>query len=180
MANSAKYLKKLWHRRIHRKLPQCQQKNQQSILKWLLGEDLERFKLMNELELARADRDMNCRLNILRNYLDIEQNQAYRHLLDRFGSAIVKDSFLRQLLRFHQLDSYITAESLLKTSKIVIQHSDYIRKQIAWIAQCSGNIELRNALLLTSLEEYCLRSLGNRTVLSHYLSEFLMSQKNDC
>jgi hypothetical protein len=49
----------------------------------------------------------------------------------------------------------------------------YIQKQIAWIAQCTEDPRLRDALLLTSVEEYCLRPIRNQPLLVYRFVNFL-------
>jgi DNA-directed RNA polymerase specialized sigma24 family protein len=49
----------------------------------------------------------------------------------------------------------------------------YIQKQIAWIAQCTEDTRLRDALLLTSIEEYCLRPIRNQPLLVYRFVNFL-------
>jgi DNA-directed RNA polymerase specialized sigma24 family protein len=49
----------------------------------------------------------------------------------------------------------------------------YIQKQIAWIAECTEDVRLRDALLLTSVEEYCLRPIRNQPLLVYRFVNFL-------
>jgi DNA-binding CsgD family transcriptional regulator len=49
----------------------------------------------------------------------------------------------------------------------------YIQKQIVWIAQCTDDMRLRDTLLLTSIEEYCLRPIRNQPLLVYRFVNFL-------
>jgi hypothetical protein len=53
-------------------------------------------------------------------------------------------------------------------------HSDrYIQSQIQWIAQCTRDEKLRNSLILTSIEEYCLRPIRNQPLLAYRFVNYL-------
>jgi hypothetical protein len=49
----------------------------------------------------------------------------------------------------------------------------YIQKQITWIAQCTEDTRLRDTLLLTTIEEYCLRPIRNQPLLVYRFVNFL-------
>ena len=55
----------------------------------------------------------------------------------------------------------------------LIQSDNYIRQQISWIGQCTPNPRLRNALMLTSIEEYCLRPIRNQPLLVYRFVNYL-------
>jgi len=46
----------------------------------------------------------------------------------------------------------------------LLQSDRYMQQQMAWIAECTVDARLRNALLFASTEEYCLR----QCVTNHY------------
>lgn len=48
-----------------------------------------------------------------------------------------------------------------------------MQQQIVWIAECTCEPKLRNALLLASVEEYCLRPIRNQPLLVYRLVSYL-------
>jgi hypothetical protein len=53
-------------------------------------------------------------------------------------------------------------------------HSDrYIQQQIAWITKCTEDTRLRNSLLMSSIEEYCLRPIRNQPLLVYRFVNYL-------
>jgi hypothetical protein len=53
-------------------------------------------------------------------------------------------------------------------------HSDrYIQRQIRWIAECTKDKRLRDSLLLTAVEEYCLRPIRNQPLIVYRFVNFL-------
>jgi len=48
-----------------------------------------------------------------------------------------------------------------------------MQQQTLWIAKCTQDSRLRNALLLTSTEEYCLRPIRNQPLLSYRFVNYL-------
>lgn len=54
-----------------------------------------------------------------------------------------------------------------------MQSDTYMRQQIAWIGQCTADPRLRNALMLASIEEYCLRPIRNQPLLVYRFVNYL-------
>ncbi|MGK7877630.1 MAG: HetZ-related protein 2 [Xenococcaceae cyanobacterium] len=177
MAKLAEELKSVWHSRLFKDCPKQNPENQQSIVRWLLEEDLERFDRLMPSELVIANQAMDYRFRILRQrYLGVEPAPAYRHLITRLGSLV--------MLRYQTLTRVTLSPSCQRTVADMLQgaiqemlNSDrYIQKQITWIAQCTQDTCLRDALLLTSLEEYCLRPIRNQPLLVYHFVNFLRRQ----
>jgi len=55
----------------------------------------------------------------------------------------------------------------------LMQSDSYIRQQTTWIAQCTPNPRLRNALMLATVEEYCLRPIRNQPLLVYRFVNYL-------
>lgn len=55
----------------------------------------------------------------------------------------------------------------------LLQSDRYMQQQTAWIAQCTRDPRLRNALLLASVEEYCLRPIRNQPLLCYRFVNYL-------
>ena len=55
----------------------------------------------------------------------------------------------------------------------LLQSDRYMQQQMAWIARCTNNARLRNALLLASTEEYCLRPIRNQPLLAYRFINYM-------
>jgi hypothetical protein len=55
----------------------------------------------------------------------------------------------------------------------LLQSDNYMRQQITWIGECTPNPRLRNALMLASIEEYCLRPIRNQPLLVYRFVNYL-------
>jgi DNA-directed RNA polymerase specialized sigma24 family protein len=55
----------------------------------------------------------------------------------------------------------------------LLQNDNYLQQQLAWIAECTQDRRLGNALLLASLEEYCLRPIRNQPLLMYRFVNYL-------
>ena len=68
----------------------CENINQQtqaSIIKWLLGKELERYETLDPNQLAIAKQAIDYRYRILRHrYLGVGPERAYKNLMTRLGS----------------------------------------------------------------------------------------------
>ena len=60
----------------------------------------------------------------------------------------------------------------------MLQSDGHLRRQVAWIAQCTTDLRLRNILTFASVEEYCLRPIRNQPLLVYRFVNYLRrSQK---
>jgi hypothetical protein len=179
MNRLAEGLKLVWQARLLQDLPQAAIETRQAILRWLLGEELEQLPLdpLAQKKLAIVQQKLDYRYRTLQQrYLNVEPTQAYRHLLARTGSVMVLHP---------QISSWIALKGNHRTAVMTLLHNmiedllrqdPYIQRQMAWIAQCSADVNLRNALLLSSLEEYCLSPKGNQPRLIYLLVNFWQRQ----
>lgn len=55
----------------------------------------------------------------------------------------------------------------------LLQSDRYMQQQMSWIADCTNDAKLRNALLLTAMEEYCLRPIRNQPLLVYRFVNYL-------
>lgn len=60
----------------------------------------------------------------------------------------------------------------------MLQSDNHLRRQVAWISECTSSYRLRNTLILASIEEYCLRPIRNQPLLVYRFVNYLRrSQK---
>lgn len=145
-----------------------------SILRWLLGEELEKWEKLDSQQLKIARQGLDYRVHILKErYLGKSPQRAYQNLMERLGSFIS----IRGRISTGVSISRDRTRSVVGVIAEVIQemlHRDrYLQQQILWIAQCTRKSQLRTALLLTTIEEYCLRNISNRPLFAHRCLNYL-------
>lgn len=138
----------------------------ESIIRWLLGDDVEKFKIFNSVQLKIAQEAIFYRYRILRHrYLELGPEQGYRKLMQRLGSLVL----LRNKIR----TTSAVVDVLQEVIHELLQSDRYMQRQIDWIAECTAETRLRSALLFTSTEEYCLRPIRNQPLLVYRFVNYL-------
>lgn len=174
MTKLADELEQIWQSRLAKDYPQQDLQTSQSIVCWLLGEDLDRFEEMNSTQLAIAKQAMDYRYRILKQrYLGVKPTQAYRNLINRLGSLMMLRNKIRTWVALSRDRKRAVADVIQEMIQEMLNSDRYIQKQIVWIAQCTRNKSLRDTLLLTSVEEYCLRPVRNQPLLVYRFVNFL-------
>lgn len=167
-------LAKDWRSQLEADYPQQSAATRESIICWLLGKDLERFDRLSQEQLEIAQQAMKYRYRILQQrYLEVSPNRAYRNLTTRLGSLAVLRQKIRTGVALSRDRQRAVVDVLHEVLQELLQSDQYMQQQIAWIAQCSGNSCLRNALLLASTEEYCLRPIRNQPLLVYRFVNYL-------
>lgn len=170
----AQELAQTWRSQLAEDYPQASAANRESIVQWLLGNDLERFDNLTPVEKQITQQALLYRYRILqKRYLGIPSEPAYRRLTKRLSSLMILRHKIRALVALSR-DSYRTVvEVIQEVLQELLLRDRYIQQQIAWIAQCTNNSQLRNALLFASLEEYCMRPIRNRPLLIYRTIDYL-------
>ncbi len=154
--------------------PEQSVKTRESIIRWLIGKDLERFELLNSSELTVAQQAMAYRYRILRQrYLGVAPRQAYRHLTTRLGSVVLLRNKIRALVALSHERASAVVDVLQEVIQDLLQRDRYMQQQMAWIAECTNDAKLRTALLLATTEEYCLRPIRNQPLLVYRFVNYL-------
>jgi DNA-binding CsgD family transcriptional regulator len=155
-----------WRSRIQADCPDQPPSAQESIIRWLLGEDLNRFNDLTPDQLAVARQAMDYRYRILQQrYLNASPESAYQKLIQRLGSLFLIRSKIRTWVALSRDRHRTVMDVLQEVIQELIQSDNYIRQQMYWITQCTSNPRLKNALILASVEEYCLRPIRNQPLL---------------
>lgn len=152
---------------------------QASIMHWLIGEDLDQFNRFTPAQLEIVFQEINYRYRILsQRYLSVSPTKAYKNLMQRLGGLAV----LRQKVQAWVAGSRDRQRTVVDVLQEVVQeiiHRDkYIQQQIAWIARCTSNTNLRNTLLLATIEEYCLRPIRHQPLLAYRFVNYLRRSQN--
>lgn len=174
MAKLASDLAQDWRTRLSTDCSEQSTATRESIICWLLGDNLERFEMLNPIQLQIAQQAMEYRYRILRHrYLGLGSKRAYRNLMTRLGSLVLLQNKIRTLVALSRDRSLAVVGVLQEVVQELLQSDRYMQQQIAWIAKCTGEHQLRNALLLASIEDYCLRPSRNQPLLVYRFVNYL-------
>ena len=150
----------------------------ESIVCLLLGKNLTQFALLTPHQLRITQQAMEYRYRILKHqYLGVEPERAYCNLITRLSSLVSvqnKTCTWVALNRAHVLAKVDVLQEALLT---LLQTSHYMQQQILWIAKCTSDERLRNALLFANIEEYCLRPIRNQPLLVYFVNGFVSIQE---
>lgn len=174
MAKVADELEQEWRMRLLNDYPDQSPTTRHSITRWLLGENVERFETLTPSQIEIAKQAMDYRYRILRQrYFGVEPERAYRHLTTRLAGLVTLRNKIRTWVSLSRDRQRAVVDVLQEVIQELLNSDRYIQKQIAWIAQCTEDMRLRDALLLTSIEEYCLRPIRNQPLLVYRFVNFL-------
>ncbi|MBF2049036.1 HetZ-related protein 2 [Leptolyngbya sp. NK1-12] len=170
----AEELRQNWRAKLQASEITLSSADQESVISWLLGEDVERFEELPSAQLAVAQQAMDYRLRILQQrYLGVHPERAYNQLLQRLSSLFLIRSRIRTWVALSRDRRRTVMDVLQEVIQELIQSDKYIRQQISWIGRCTTNPRLRNALMLTSIEEYCLRPIRSQPLLVYRFVNYL-------
>ena len=174
MTKLADQLEQEWRSRLANDYPDQSPATSQSIIRWLLGESLERFETLMPNQVAIIRQAMDYRYRILRQrYLGVEPERAYRNLTTRLAGLVTLRNKIRTWVSLSRDRQRAVVDVLQEVIQELLNSDRYIQKQITWIAQCTEDTRLRDTLLLTTIEEYCLRPIRNQPLLVYRFVNFL-------
>ncbi len=174
MEKLADQLEQEWRSRLARDYPDYSPATRQSIVRWLLGDNLDRFESLLPEQLTIVKQAMDYRYRILRQrYLGVAPERAYCNLTSRLAGLVTLRNKIRTWVSLSRDRQRAVVDVLQEVIQELLNSDRYIQKQIAWIAQCTEDVHLRDALLLTTVEEYCLRPIRNQPLLVYRFVNFL-------
>ncbi|NES66653.1 MAG: HetZ-related protein 2 [Okeania sp. SIO2D1] len=170
----AQALEQEWKTKLQEDYPNHSSDIHNSIICWLLGNNPSRLDELTPTQRAMASKGREFLYRILKQrYLDIPPERAYRNLMQRLSGLVM----LRQKIRAWVNTSRDRQRSVIDVLQEVIQemlNSDrYLQQQMAKISECTKNPNLRNSLLLASVEEYCIRPIRNQPLLVYRFVNYL-------
>lgn len=167
-------LARCWRSRLCIELQQHTITTRESIIHWLVGSDTTKMEtlLPHELELVQQGMEYRYRI-LLHRYLGQSPERAYRNLTTRLGSLVILRNKIRTWVSLSRDRSTTVIDVLQEVIQELLQSDRYIQQQMSWIAQCSADPKLRNALLFASLEEYCLRRIRNQPLIAYRFVNYL-------
>lgn len=170
----AEELRQNWRSKLQASDVALSSGDQESVIDWLLGENAERFEDLPTAQLGVAEQAMDYRFRILQQrYIGVPPERAYSQLLQRLSSLFLIRSRIRTWVALSRDRRRTVMDVLQEVIQELIQSDNYIRQQISWIGRCTSNPRLRNALMLTSIEEYCLRPIRNQPLLVYRFVNYL-------
>jgi hypothetical protein len=163
-----------WTTRLATELPQESDHTRQSILTWLLGADPERFNEASAEDRKILIQAVNYRYQILRQrYWNVSPDQAYRHLIKRLSGLFLIRSKVRTWIALSRDRRRTVTDVLQEVIQEMLQSDRYLKDQVSWIGQCSPRAQIRNLLMLATLEEYCMRPIRNQPLLVYRFVNYL-------
>ncbi|MGF1514606.1 MAG: HetZ-related protein 2 [Elainellaceae cyanobacterium] len=163
-----------WRSRLQAELPEQSPRDRDSIVIWLLGETADQLENASGDYRRVLQQAMDYRYRILcKRYLNTPQSRAYQQLINRLSSLFVVRNKVRTWISLSRDRGSSVAEVLQEVIQEMIQSDRHIQEQLRFIAKCAPDRRLRNALILTSIEEYCLRPIRNQPLLVYRFVNYL-------
>jgi DNA-binding CsgD family transcriptional regulator len=139
-----------------------------------LGDRPERFDTLAPAQLTVASGAIDFLYRILvSRYLGVPPEKAYRNLIGRLGGLVVLRQKIQAWVSLSRDRQRSAVEVLQEVIQEMLNSDRYLQQQVAWIAECTCDRRLRNALLLASTEEYCLRPIRNQPLLVYRFVNYL-------
>lgn len=161
-----------WHAKLQQEISQVQY--HVAIVQWLIGAEPAQYEKLSAEQLQIAQNAMDYRYRILKErYLGMSRERAYRNLIQRLSSVFVLRNKIKTWIALSRDRQRSVVDVLQEVLQELLQQDQYMQQQIAWIAQCTDDLRLRNGLLLASLEEYCLRPIRNQPLLTYRFVNYL-------
>jgi hypothetical protein len=163
-----------WRLHLQSDLPGHDRPIHESIIQWLLGEDQARFENLLPTQLDIAKQAMEYRYRILQQrYLEAGPERAYKGLIQRLSSLFLIRNKIKTWIALSRDRQRSVVDVLQEVIQELLQNDKYMQQQINWIAQCTSDPRLRNALVLATTEEYCLRPIRNQPLLVYRFVNYL-------
>ncbi|MBM0740716.1 HetZ-related protein 2 [Phormidium sp. CLA17] len=163
-----------WRSRLETELPEQNSTNRDSIAYWLIGENPSRLNDFTPTQRHILEQAMDYRYRILRQrYLEVSPVRAYKGLIQRLSNLFLVRNKIRTWIALSRDRQRSVVDVLEEVIQELLQGDRYMQQQATWIAQCTQDSRLRNALLLASVEEYCLRPIRNQPLLCYRFVNYL-------
>lgn len=163
-----------WQQRLAEELSGQGDEVCQSVLKWLIGENPQRFDEASDRDRAILTQALEYRYRILRQrYWDIHPDAAYQLLIRRLSSLFLIRNKVRTWIALSRDRRRTVTDVLQEVIQEMLQSDRHLRQQVTWIGQCTRRDRLRNLLMLATLEEYCMRPIRNQPLLVYRFVNYL-------
>jgi hypothetical protein len=173
-------LELIWHSRLLKDYPDLNEEKRQSIICWLLGENLNLQDKLTPRQIAIAQQIMDYRYRILQQrYLNVEPRQAYCNLIQRLSLLVMLCPNIRSWVFLNGKRQKIVANLIREIAEQILRSDRHIQQQMVWIKRYISQSDLHNALLLSTLEEYCSQPIGHQPLLAQRIMGFLSKSSMD-
>jgi hypothetical protein len=164
----------IWSTKLAAELPEESESSRQSILTWLLGPNPERFNEADDRKQQVLTQALDYRYQILRQrYWQTSPDKAYRNLIKRLSSLFLVRSKVRTWIALSRDRRRTVTDVLQEVIQEMLQSDRYLKDQVKWIGECSPRTQIRNLLMLATVEEYCLRPIRNQPLLVYRFVNYL-------
>ncbi|WP_008308027.1 HetZ-related protein 2 [Leptolyngbya sp. PCC 6406] len=163
-----------WQQRLTAELPKQSDEARQAILKWLVGENPDRFNEATASDLKILTQALEYRYQILhQRYWGVSPEVAYRRLIQRLSSLFLVRSKVRTWIALSRDRRRTVTDVLQEVIQEMLQSDRHLRQQVTWIGTCTRSDRIRNLLMLATLEEYCMRPIRNQPLLVYRFVNYL-------
>jgi hypothetical protein len=163
VTTSIRELIQYWDKRLATECSEQSDAARVAIVNWLVESNRQQLETSDSKQLEIAKQAMEYRYQILRQrYLGISKERAYRNLINRLGSLATLRSKIQTWVALSQDRHWTVIDVLQEVIQELLQNDKYMLQQMSWISTCTTDSRLKNALLLASVEEYCLRPIRNQ------------------
>jgi len=143
-------------------------------LTWLLGPNPERFEAADPAKQKVLAQALEYRYQILRQrYWQVSPDRAYKHLIKRLSSLFLVRSKVRTWIALSRDRRRTVTDVLQEVIQEMLRSDRYLKEQVQWISECSQRSQVRNLLMLATVEEYCLRPIRNQPLLVYRFVNYL-------
>ncbi|TBR58211.1 hypothetical protein BLD44_011665 [Mastigocladus laminosus UU774] len=172
MASEADKVAQFWRKRLEVDCPEQPIASKESIVRWLLGSNQQRFEDPKQLDILKQA--MEYRWKILnQRYLGKGREAAYKNLLTRLGSLVTLRNKIQTWVALSRDRQRSVLDVLQEVIQELLQSDNYMQQQMAFISEFTTDPRLRSALLFASVEEYCLRPVRNQPLIVYRFVNFL-------
>ena len=162
-----------WHTKLVAELPAAVN-HHDAIVKWLVGNDSTRYSDLSNAQLNILKNAMDFRYRILRDrYLNTAPDKSYRNLLQRLSGIFLIRNKIQTWIALSRDRARSVVDVLQEVIQELMQQDAYLQQQTAWIGKCTMDGRLRNALMMATTEEYCLRPVRNQPLLMYRFVNYL-------
>lgn len=162
-----------WKTRLETELPKAATAHD-AIVQWLVGGDRARYSDASSTQLEVIKNAMDFRYRILKErYLNIPPDRAYRNLIQRLSGVFLIRNKIKTWIALSRDRARSVVDVLQEVIQELMQQDAYLQQQSAWIGQCTKDGRLRNALMMATTEEYCLRPVRNQPLLMYRFVNYL-------
>lgn len=163
-----------WQQRLQEDCPTLKPAARTAIINWLLGEHPETLDQLDADFQAITRQAMDYRYRILRaRYLEVSPEAGHRSLMKRLGSLFLIRQKIKTWVALSRDRQRTVMDVVQEVVQELLQNDRKLQRQMQWISQCTPDPRLRNALLLASLEEYCLRPVRNQPLFVYRFVNYL-------